>query len=418
MRKALRVVRTVAFVLAGLVALWFFGGYLGSWWWMKRADEGWAKLAEPMDRLVARYPKSANNEAAAGLDEVARGIGLRIMAGEKQGAGTPRDEEALKAVRAFVTERNRAENDALGAAPAAVRGFLAGQAPVLDAIESRILGSGPLVWAQDIDGPPDAPFPSFLAYRDLQNVLLARALEAGRERRPAQAERALEASWSLQRSMGARSELIAQLIVAAIAGMQHGVLRSLPDVSEAWVGRVADQDFKAAMLRSYQVEAYTFRRLALGTAGESATGRFLAGPYLRLMSASYSEELGKAVQELRDGDPCAVDFARKDWLDDRLPRWNVLGRIAGPSLLRAWASVTEASLDAELTRQVLEARALLPGTKHADPEGRQASTVCPSVSWIRERGADGRITVRTEGRSPAGLKSPRPFTFTLARARS
>jgi len=86
-----------------------------------------------------------------------------------------------------------------------------------------------------------------------------------------------------------------------------------------------------------------------------------------------------------------------------------VGRAALPGMLRAWARLTHARLDAELTRVVLEARRSPPPS----PRALVPSAVCPRLTWVATA-ADGHVTIAADPAEPLVHPSARPWRFTLS----
>ncbi len=103
--------------------------------------------------------------------------------------------------------------------------------------------------------------------------------------------------------------------------------------------------------------------------------RALGGLWLELSIADYSDQMRRMAVELKRRDPCALDtegFARQ--VEAEIPRWNILSKIAMPSLARSWSSVGRALLDDELTGLVVRAKAQLRSATSAAP---QPATILP-----------------------------------------
>src|SRR5206468_10270453 len=124
--------------------------------------------------------------------------------------------------------------------------------------EAHLLGGSELSWERDIEGGFVEPHPDFLGHRYLQHILLARALEEARQGHSEEADRSLESSWELNRSLIRRHELLSQLTAQLIAGTENGVLRMLAGPSIRWTARIQAQDFQAALLRAFQAEAFVY----------------------------------------------------------------------------------------------------------------------------------------------------------------
>jgi hypothetical protein len=129
-------------------------------------------------------------------------------------------------------------------------------------------------------------------------------------------------------------------------------------------------------------------------AGWGSIPRFLTTPYMRLSIADTSEALLRAARDLGHERRCDVDI--EDYtkrFEASMPRWNIFGRIATPSVVRIWTSLREGDLDRELTERVLVARAER-GTSKGWPTAGGASQVCEGVSWEYGPAAGGSLEIR------------------------
>jgi hypothetical protein len=305
-----------------------------------------------------------------------------------------------------VNAQQRVVDDATRTAPTDVTQFLGEQVRGIDAIEAHLLGGSELSWECDLGAGFGQPHPDFVGHRYLQGVLLARAIDAGRHGHLAEADKSLEASWILNRSLVGRHELISQLTAVSIAAAENGVLRALPVPPVRWADRVLAQDFPAGFLRAFQAEAflYTHFQAVEGMSGVPA--------FNELRMAEYSDRVRITTELLRDrDDPCSLDLqAVSRAAEDALPHQN-WARTAIGTLPPAWGSVTLIRLDGEFTRLVIEARRDSGGIAHAHTSP-VASTVCKSVSWIRISSGDRRVTIAAKPR-PLRHKSRRDWTFSF-----
>jgi hypothetical protein len=223
-------------------------------------------------------------------------------------------------------------------------------------------------------------------------------------------ERSLEASFVLNEDYAERPELISKLIAVAVSGMQGAVLRTVKSPSGRWPPRLRQRSFAADIRTPYQLEAWNWTRYTTGRwgifdvnemeTGEppppsilGSTGRFLTAPYVRLGFAGVSQALLTATETLGSQKRCDFDVERyaKDF-EDSFPHWNILGRIATPSVVRGFTSMRYADLDTELTAQVLAVRAARRTTGRW-PSAAVASNVCEGIQWEPRAAGDGSVTI-------------------------
>lgn len=256
-----------------------------------------------------------------------------------------------------------------------------------------------------------SPLPHLLAHRHLQSLLLARASMQVERGVPERAERPLEASWALNGALVERPDLISRLLAVSIAGMQRGVLRTLAKPPATWPPRLREP-YPLPLRISFQLEAWNWTRYTTGSWGifdvsymedgvepprsaPGTAGRWLTAPYVRLSFAGVSEALLRESQRLDSERRCDFDVDRhaKEF-EESFPRWNILGRIATPSLVRSWTAFRYAELDRELTSLVLAARGGHAATGRW-PGAAVPSSTCQGVSWLHEPGGDGTLTIRS-----------------------
>lgn len=387
-----------------LVTLGLGAGYVLPRYQQRAAARAWAESFEPMETLLARYPKRDISPAAAELARLAQPLGIELVSRSEP---TPQ----LDAVVRFVSTQQNKADDGEEEVPPEVIELLGRHGHALETIETLLLTGQRVFWETDVGRLTAAPFPSLLEHRNLQSMLLARALEAGRGGDHSKAARALDAAWAASRSLSERPDLISQLVVSTLSTMQNGVLRRLPQVPAQWQGYLASSDERVSMLRSFQMEAWVmsevFRGIGRGELSEYGdplpTGdaapkrgapsvlvqRLLVGPYMELCAANFSARLQRAAADLRRHDPCAADRSESPVT---LPRWNMFGRIFAPDFNSTWISVGCAEVDRELTRLVLVAKASRSAPV-SPPASRVESSVCQGLVWDLTPAADGGVTI-------------------------
>jgi len=298
-------------------------------------------------------------------------------------------------------------------------------------MEAHVVGGGELAWESDLTKGVGAPVPPLLAFRSLHAVFLAHALESGRAGDAEASRTALEASWRLHQSVRDRPDSISQLMAVASAGMQHGVLRRLPNPPPGWRQRPV-ADYRQSMVRACQLDAWVItsqlRGMGIQDVAETEHGkpgspglsrrasRLLTSPYVELMAADYSDRLRVAAVELASMDPCRFDAgAYQSGLEASIPRWSGIARVALPGAARIWDALGRAGFDAELTQQVLEAKA-----RRADGApfllALRPSRVCPSVRWVATEGENGVTIAAQREPFPAAAPYRNAERFTVAGA--
>ncbi len=329
---------------------------------------------------------------------------------------------SVKALGAAIFKIERPKRGTVPGIPPEAEAFLARERGRLDAITTHILDGGPLFWGKDVSKGTGAPVPGLLGHRQLSNMLLGRAWLSARGGQHADAERALEASWRLNGSYLERPDILSQLIAVAVAQMQDGVLRTIRSASPVWLRRMEERPFSRRFPVALQIEAANWTRYTRGQwgvfdvsymedgtdppAGWGSIPRFLMTPYMRLSVAGMSESLLRATHELAPQRRCDIDMKRySKEFEDSFPRWNVIGRIAMPSVVRIWTVLRETDLDRELTERVLIARADR-ATSGAWPASGGSSGVCDGLSWEYELTPGGALDIKASAQ-PFRLDDPK-----------
>jgi hypothetical protein len=196
--------------------------------------------------------------------------------------------------------------------------------------------------------------------------------------------------------------------------MQYGALRRVGPLPVEWQRRVREHDYRQALLVALRGDTLSFveygARTAVGGEHEdSLGGRLFRRLFLDLSLSSYSDVMRGMILRLRDADLCALDpEAFQEELEASIPWWNVIAKIAVPSLARTWISSTSAALDAELTADVLRARAV-EAESGAWPQEAMPSAVCRGAAWSHVVGSDGGLRIELDRRFPASQSFPKPF---------
>lgn len=362
---------------------------------------------------IGRQPTAPANGTARELVERLRPLGLDLRAGHLA------DEELSALAQAIESEGRRSDDhDGRPALPERYREALTG-------VEDLLLGAEPPDWPRNVRSF-DPPLPPIVGLRALNALLLARALERDGGGDVAGTDRALQASSRLEVGLRDRTERMSQVAAAALARARAGVLRRLVHPPEGWRDRLGAHDFRSSFAAAYQMEAriqmeYARRRRFAWTelTGGRSSGlpdwsrpadRLVTTAFARWCAADASRRLRATAAALRAVEPCRADPVALEQAATRdAPRWNLVARATLPGAAAAWLSVADVELQEELTRVVLETRALRP----AGPDST-ASRVCSGLVWTRTPDAAGAVTVAPAGVALPARRGGVPWSYRVA----
>jgi hypothetical protein len=186
-------------------------------------------------------PSTATNSTADVV--VARSLELGIDFAPPEPGKSRASEAELKArakaaLGSWLDAQIKIADDSIGEPPAALREYLDERRESVWAIIAALEKSPPewaaKSWEEEI--------PRLLPWIHLHKVLLATALSEERAGRVIEAERALEASWSLSRGFPGANVLITRMMSVAAERWQAGVLRKFREPPLPWVGRLASDE--------------------------------------------------------------------------------------------------------------------------------------------------------------------------------
>jgi hypothetical protein len=285
-------------------------------------------------------------------------------------------------------------DDSIGEPPEELRRFLLMRREAIWAIIAALEKSPP-VWKVQ---PSAEAIPRLMPWIRLHKVLLATALIEEREGRNEEADRALEASWSLGRGFPGPNVLIARILGVAVESWQAGVVRKFRAAPRSWIDRLADDE--------------PWRRLGGAIASEgrirasevpAPAGKERPDVAIRAMAA-----VARALPSIA---PCDRNALSDDalWLHaaavfrvdssaearnlEALCKDVIQGNVA--TIIRRTARLR---VDRELSSKILELRRERAGSANGKwPENVDiASTICPGAAYRYSLSGE-RMEIRFEG---------------------
>lgn len=298
--------------------------------------------------------------------------------------------------------------EAISEPPASVRDFEESHRDTIDNIVSALEKGSPDWGTLDAeDGSEKIGSPEvtrLLPLTSLSKILLVFALSEERRGRAIEAERALEASWSLAHPVDAEPGLVWELISVQIERWQVGVLRRLQAPSLSWMGRLERDDPYRRMIEAWAIDRgptpsglRTARAEAFVRARETA-----AEALLKMSPCEFSVLSEEDVRRL--GRSAFPPVASEDTDNPEL-----IVDIMGPEIAGAIRRAGRHSIDRELTLKILrlklekqESPTHLWPTELLD----STSTVCPEAGYSY-RSDQSAIDLRFDGSivSPEGAST-------------
>ena len=355
MKRFLTILVLCASVLAAICLVTWIVLYVSSSVALSRSSaREWPSGLGTVDAFPARHPTVPSNAAATRLLELAEPLAIDFRRPAPKRPAHP----VHAAMRELVTREHVRPEVAIGEAPPMVGAFLDERAAQLDAVRDHLLASD-IVWATDLTKGFDEPVPNLLAHMQLGRMLAARALLRARNG-DAESWRDLEAASRLSQSIQRRPELITQLIALAIARIVNGVAWKLPLPAPQWLDELSAVDHGRLLGRALQHEAWMFREHGEGKAGLTLGGP-VGSPYIRLCLAGLIDAYRDTVEQTAPLTVCAFDGKR--FFEERMaaiPRWNVVARVAFPTMESSWSRALRYRAEREATKNALRLRAGQP----------------------------------------------------------
>jgi hypothetical protein len=404
-------------IVLALAILWVAVGLPYGSYRLRATERAWAEGFLNESQYAARYPARAVDETARRLDQEARRMGTLILF-DSSDRGNPPD--VLQSARTYLGMLAK-EKDGPVRVPPEVVHLVEERTAGLEAVEALLAANPSPSWSFNTGGGSLG----LLGLRNVNALLVLRGLIAEQRNALPERDQSFEASWRLSESVHRSPVLIDRLLALALEGERNGGLRRLRTPGQGWTERLRAPRF-AAVGEVYQAEVRIFTRGAAGrligfadldyvegTELPSVSwggwiARLLTAPWVRLCVAGYSDTIRAGAVRMRQTNPCGTTpNAFADGILSARPSWNILSKIAAPSVLRSWIAFRERALDDELTAAVLDARGAWTGARPSD--------VCPGLQWVSERKGAG-VTVTAKGAPlPAQSNGWPILAYTLAR---
>jgi hypothetical protein len=334
------------------------------------AEQLWRREFGDPAELLAAFPATTDNEAAAVVTELSRTL-------DRDAGGAP-----AAAIRTYVVDELARLGGQIAAPPPIVRTFLDAHRGALDAVVDIPATAGPIVWRRDLSRSLGELAPDTRLF-GLHRMLMARALSQWHAGDASAADRTLLAGWALVAGLRERPDVTSQLLAVSLMHGHSGALRRVPVNPAPWRRRLAEHDFRASYLTATRVDARVMlRELSAGTDPGDRLGRadFLEAtvPFLvEQRDAPIDDEVRDGRKENAAGSPGAI-----------------LAEGVKPGILRGMVAVTQLMVELELLDRVLDAREQKARLgRWPAALSQSAASRLPGAAWLYAVTRDGRLTI-------------------------
>lgn len=393
---------------------------------LSSAAQAWDDAGLSLDDYLTERPARPANASALEIERLAAAVGIDIVpksSDRPRPDAEPRVREAYSQAKGWLAEAFAGESQDPPAPPEDLRTWFSENEAGWSALRARLAAGGPLEWDEDVSLGWEAPISNLLGYMRIGTLLHADALVAARAGRAADAEQALEASWTLSESLADSPHLICGLIRLALARDQAAALRRLPAIdAEAWSSRLRGRDAVADIGSAFRGEAAsTFQSYRIGSL-RAASGGGGVGSRLSWFIlggdgiATYLDSLKPLAEFPETAAGCPELPMLERWEAELDGIKNPVARVMLPNLLNALSRAWMAQYQDELTVRVLDVRS-------ADgdvPESWKLSA-CDEVAFELEEMSGGALRLAPLGDLPAEVQArvttmrqkPAALTFVL-----
>jgi len=353
-------------------------------------------LAQLRAPSVTPRPQTANSTADIVLERsLALGIDF-APPGPGQTRLSPEEARAYPgyAAGSWLDSQIQVADDSIAEPPKDLRRYLEERREPLWAIIAALEKGSP-EWKATSS---EEQIPRLMPWIRLHKVILATALVEERDGNAIEAERALEASWSLGRVFENEKTLIARILSVSVERWQAGVLRKFKEPPPSWIGRL-DQDRPWRKIAE-AIEAEGKIAIPAGTEPEPASTRNLRAKAMAaiadgLIKASPCDREALTSEALYR--PAASVFELE--ASEEAKAWMTIYRdIVMPNIQSMIRRTGRLMVDRELTLKIMQLRLVRAASRdHRWPDETEVtSAVCPGATYGYQAG-ESKMTLRFEG---------------------
>jgi hypothetical protein len=322
-----------------------------------------------------------------------------------------KDFEKLSDSLSYLDEQIINPTDQLEPLPKKLQSFLDKNQTTITAIRNLILSSEPLQWQFTPDfWDFDQPIPNhwYLVY--VQKILLLDSIAQSAKGNQQIVLDNLEVAWRINQSFQNSPLYYTQLLNLMGIKYQMGVLRKLGDLPTIWQERLSNHDYRQSIFIALEGDAYARFNYWTNTTPEKidllwetegiADFLSLAGwdnwsensrnNILLWFGVGATEYELLAYEALKQANVCqfqSVEFLKEQPI-------NKIEFIYTESLTNLWQKASATMVDAELTQQILQARAIAYAGEELT-NNQVTSTICPGHNWVYEQ-QPGKFTIKMQ----------------------
>ena len=419
-------IRKLAFVAGSVLPPVVLAGgwFAGAGWWTERRElrdrKPWLREATVREELRRELPDLTSTPHTRQIEALAAAVGLDLAPPEPGHVRpTPPDRAALLDVVSRLSPVVRSElvrtfGD-VGTPPPEVLKFFDAKGAAFDELEAWLVAAPPPQWERRAGSRAPALLEQLRAAALFDGV----ALERARGGDAAGALRTLEAAWKLAEGLAPRPEPELQVARLEIERDHLATLRRVDATSSEWIERLRTVDPAPDLRRALRIEALrTDLLLGLPEPESAESGRFakaarsvregFAAPAATSATGGLLPVLLPLADQDLAADPCRdVTVAAVPLGKDDLP---AAVHALPDRYADAWRRLGRYRFETELTRKVLEARAIRAATGLWPPivPGIETSS-CGKARWSWSIGGDLRPTLELTPKVALAAKTGRPM---------
>lgn len=369
------------------------------------------------DNFIQQYPNTQTNDSARTLERLVVDIGFFEFVRDRKDVLNPsltdKKSEALAAASrdaaAYISAQLIKSQGPLDSLPPTVEAYLVDNLDALNRVEGHLHTEPHPQWGFDAAAFTDfdQPTPSLWNLSELHDLLLLKAVYHSQQSQPEQMLSALDAAQLLTVQHSQSPDLLSYLSHFFSVRSASAVTRHLDDVPAAFAQKLLLDDYLERGLESLRFDNWAMYLASMNSVDsddfryDTTVGLFPALPSSRshffLSTTNTAQLLDRTYRQLATTDP---SYCNNDWqaientLFERVPWWNMTGKVTVPGYISQLEKTGDLALSAELTHHIVKAKTLaaeqgqwpntLPGL---------ASQICPDDRWIYEVGLDGQMSL-------------------------